>query len=129
MAKEVSNHTLQPTALVHEAYLRLVGGGDRITPQAPAAATDSCRTGVKNSGSRWRRPPAAGGPWVWMSPWMLTTTSCCVHEALFRLEKEDDQSAELIKLAQMHESLIFVQEELVLCSRMALSLHHSRIGP
>src|SRR5437763_5472124 len=26
MAEEKSGHTLQPTALVHEAYLRLVGG-------------------------------------------------------------------------------------------------------
>jgi RNA polymerase sigma factor (TIGR02999 family) len=29
MASEAPNHTLQPTALVHEAYLRLVGGADR----------------------------------------------------------------------------------------------------
>jgi RNA polymerase sigma factor (TIGR02999 family) len=28
MAREASGHTLQPTALVHEAYLRLVGSGD-----------------------------------------------------------------------------------------------------
>jgi len=28
MASEPSGHTLQPTALVHEAYFRLVGGGD-----------------------------------------------------------------------------------------------------
>jgi RNA polymerase sigma factor (TIGR02999 family) len=28
MARESSEHTLQPTALVHEAYLRLVGSGD-----------------------------------------------------------------------------------------------------
>jgi RNA polymerase sigma factor (TIGR02999 family) len=28
MADESPGHTLQPTALVHEAYLRLVGGGD-----------------------------------------------------------------------------------------------------
>src|SRR5437762_13920682 len=27
MAQEQPGHTLQPTALVHEAYLRLVGGG------------------------------------------------------------------------------------------------------
>src|SRR5688500_7381908 len=29
MAAEAPGHTLQPTALVHEAYLRLVGGADR----------------------------------------------------------------------------------------------------
>jgi RNA polymerase sigma factor (TIGR02999 family) len=29
MAAEPAGHTLQPTALVHEAYLRLVGGPDR----------------------------------------------------------------------------------------------------
>src|SRR5437588_9098591 len=28
MAAEAADHTLQPTALVHEAYLRLVGPGD-----------------------------------------------------------------------------------------------------
>lgn len=29
MAQEAAGHTLQPTALVHEAWLRLVGDGDR----------------------------------------------------------------------------------------------------
>src|SRR5215813_7028688 len=29
MGEEKPGHTLQPTALVHEAYLRLVGGGER----------------------------------------------------------------------------------------------------
>ena len=29
MANEAAGHTLQPTALVHEAYLRLVGSPDR----------------------------------------------------------------------------------------------------
>src|ERR1043166_9031751 len=29
MGQERSDHTLQPTALVHEAYLRLVGQADR----------------------------------------------------------------------------------------------------
>src|SRR6187397_679767 len=29
MTAEAPGHTLQPTALVHEAYLRLVGGGER----------------------------------------------------------------------------------------------------
>ena len=30
LAQERANHTLQPTALVHEAYLRLVGPGDVV---------------------------------------------------------------------------------------------------
>ena len=29
MLRESAGHTLQPTALVHEAWLRLVGDGDR----------------------------------------------------------------------------------------------------
>ena len=29
MAQEAAGQTLQPTALVHEAWLQLVGGGDR----------------------------------------------------------------------------------------------------
>lgn len=33
MEREPSGHTLQPTALVHEAYLRLVGAGDGSEPK------------------------------------------------------------------------------------------------
>ena len=44
MANEMSGQTLQPTALVHEAWLRLVKDGDRTwqnrAPLAPSAATD-----------------------------------------------------------------------------------------
>src|SRR5215468_10085366 len=30
MANELAGQTLQPTALVHEAWLRMVGGGERV---------------------------------------------------------------------------------------------------
>src|SRR5438128_1765277 len=33
MAQEAPGHTLQPTALVHEAYLRLVASGDASAPR------------------------------------------------------------------------------------------------
>ena len=39
MAAEGPGHTLQPTALVHEAYLRLVGSGD--APVGKRAAISS----------------------------------------------------------------------------------------
>ena len=85
MAKEVSNHTLQPTALVHEAYLRLVGGGDQGWANRKhffAAAAESMRRILVERARKKQRLRHGGHlqqvtSGVWMSPWMLTTTSCC----------------------------------------------------
>jgi RNA polymerase sigma-70 factor, ECF subfamily len=45
MRAERTGHTLQPSALVHEAYMRLRGGGDRFVNRAPffASAAEAIR--------------------------------------------------------------------------------------
>ena len=45
MAKEVSNHTLQPTALVHEAYLRLDVGIKSSGGQVSDPLVEPCAKG------------------------------------------------------------------------------------
>src|SRR5208283_3972307 len=67
MAQEAAGQTLQPTALVHEAWLQLVGGGDRTWKDRAhffGAAADAMRrilidnarrkTALKRGGDRER---------------------------------------------------------------------------
>lgn len=64
MAGEKSGHTLQPTALVHEAYLRLVGGGERAWDSRGhffAAAAEAMRRIVVESARRKSRLKHGGG--------------------------------------------------------------------
>src|SRR3954469_23785804 len=64
LAHERPGQTLQPTALVHEAYLRLVGGGDEPGWNSRghffAAAAESVRRSLVESAGR-RRPARHGG--------------------------------------------------------------------
>ena len=53
LAQEKPGQTLQPTALVHEAYLRLVGGGGVGRPGAVLGQPRSRRCAASSS-----RPPA-----------------------------------------------------------------------
>lgn len=108
LAKEPEGQTLQATALVHEAYLRLVG----TDPAKPwnnrghffgAAAEAMRRILVENA--RRKAAQKRGGEWERVS-WTdhdLPMTSAddhilAVHEALDRLEREDPQAAALVKL-------------------------------
>ena len=64
LAAEPSGQTLQPTALVHEAYLRLVGGGDRGWDGRGhffAAAAEAMRRIVVENARRKRRLRHGGG--------------------------------------------------------------------
>ena len=107
MARENPSQTLQPTALVHEAWLRL--GGD----QQPAwqnrahfiaAAAEAMRrilTDRARSKHRLRR----GGDWQRVDVEQVTValedtdeTVLAVHEALDRLAARDPLKAEIIKL-------------------------------
>ena len=85
LAQERSGHTLQPTALVHEVYLRLFGGPVRGLPagetalEEPPALLRRRRRGHAADPGR-RRPAgragtsaAAGGP---ASPWIPTGSPC-----------------------------------------------------
>ena len=64
LAAEPSGQTLQPTALVHEAYLRLVGAGDRGWDSRGhffAAAAEAMRRIVVESARRKSRIKHGGG--------------------------------------------------------------------
>src|SRR6476469_5626347 len=65
MAAESPDHTLQPTALVHEAYLRLVGPADHLRWDGrghffAAAAEAMRRVLVDRARDRGRRKRAGG---------------------------------------------------------------------
>jgi RNA polymerase sigma-70 factor (ECF subfamily) len=66
MAAERAGHTLQPTALVHEAYLRLVGPGD-VTWQNRShffgAAARAIRR-ILTDHARGRNRAKRGGGWT-----------------------------------------------------------------
>jgi RNA polymerase sigma factor (TIGR02999 family) len=65
MANEAPHHTLQPTALVHEAYLRLVGSGDAERWEGRghffAAAAEAMRRILVNHARDRKRLKRGGG--------------------------------------------------------------------
>jgi RNA polymerase sigma factor (TIGR02999 family) len=107
MAKESSNHTLQPTALVHEAYLRLVGKGDQGWVNRKhffAAAAESMRRILVESARRKQRLRHGGHlervelVGIDVAVEADEDQILLIHESIQRLEQEDPESAELIKL-------------------------------
>jgi RNA polymerase sigma factor (TIGR02999 family) len=107
MVKENPGHTLQPTALVHEAYLRLLGDADQHWENRRhffAAAAEAMRRILVENARRKQRQ-RHGGEWkrVDLAGLDVAVTAeddqlLLVNEALAKLEKEDPESAELIKL-------------------------------
>jgi RNA polymerase sigma factor (TIGR02999 family) len=107
MVGQPADFTLQPTALVHEAYLRLVGSPD---PQWCgrahffAAAAEAMRHILVDRARRKGRARHGGGlRRVDLEHLDLpgpedTDLVLAVHEALDRLAQHDPTSAELIKL-------------------------------
>lgn len=110
MAQERTEHTLQATALVHEAYLRLIGEEDARWDGRGhffAAAAEAMRrilieharrkNALKNGGQREKveldddLPPIA-------SPCDNVDDLLALDEALERLAAEDPSKAELVKL-------------------------------
>ena len=112
MAQEKPGQTLQATALVHEAYLRLVASGDTSAPREQhwnsrghffAAAAEAMRRilverarhkqSARAGGGRRREELAdvAGGEGRGDDLLLL-------HEALEKLEKKDKRKADLVKL-------------------------------
>jgi RNA polymerase sigma factor (TIGR02999 family) len=108
MKSERADHTLQPTALVHEAYLKLV---DVPNPQTWenrghffAAAAEAMRR-ILIDASRKRHSLKRGGAWHRMSLEDLAVGEADsaemlldVDEALTRFAKVDSKAAELVKL-------------------------------
>jgi RNA polymerase sigma factor (TIGR02999 family) len=108
MAHERPGQTLQATALVHEAYLRLMDG----EPQRPwngrghffAAAAEAMRR-ILVERARHRRSLKAGGgrrredlPDIALTGPEEQLDLLALHEALARLEQKDRRRAELVKL-------------------------------
>ncbi|MCD6050880.1 MAG: polymerase sigma factor SigL [Verrucomicrobia bacterium] len=108
MAQEAAHHTLQPTALVHEAWLRLVGedGQQQFANRAHffAAAAEAMRR-ILIERARRRQVLVKGGyaereddfesRLVLQAP---DEELLAIHEALNELAQADPQAATLVKL-------------------------------
>lgn len=107
MAREAPGQTLQPTALVHEAWLRLVGGGSESFANRAhffACAAEAMRR-ILIERARRRRVLARGGyadrEELTESKLVVPTRDdelLTIHEALDRLAAEDAGAANLVKL-------------------------------
>lgn len=108
LAQERAGQTLQATALVHEAYLRLVGGESEAHWNSrghffAAAAEAMRRILVDNSRRKQRLKHGGAGQRVELAEESLSFESpaadiLAVHEALEQLTQQDPQTAELVKL-------------------------------
>ena len=108
MAHEKVGHTLQPTALVHEAYVRLVEGDKAQHWNSrghffAAAAEAMRRILVERARSKGRVKRGGGAKRLELDEHLLVTDDraeelLAVHEALEELERHDAQAAALVKL-------------------------------
>jgi RNA polymerase sigma factor (TIGR02999 family) len=100
MDREPPGHTLQPTALVHEAYLRLFGDNGPIWENRAhffAAAGGARRHGqLKRGGGRARVPLSEDLPDP--APVDDPLSALAVDEALGKLEQFDPRLADIVKL-------------------------------
>jgi RNA polymerase sigma factor (TIGR02999 family) len=107
MAHEAAGQTLQPTALVHEAWLRLVGAEDRGFENRAhffAAAAEAMRRILVDSARRKQRVKHGGGQrrielsQVDVAAASDDETVLAVSDALDKLASRDALGAELIRL-------------------------------
>ncbi len=108
MAHEAAGHTLQPTALVHEAWLRLIGDGAPSSWQSrghffAAAATAMRRILVENARRRHRLKRGGGEAHVSVDDVDVAAPGpnediLQVHEALTKLEQVSPQQARIVEL-------------------------------
>ena len=108
MKQEAAGQTLQPTALVHEAYLRLVDNreADNWDSRAHffAAAAEAMRRILVDRARRRARPKHGGDRQrVKFEEFLASDFSqneqvLAIHEALQLLEREDEAKARLVKL-------------------------------
>jgi RNA polymerase sigma factor (TIGR02999 family) len=107
LAREQPGHTLQATALVHEAYLRLLGGGEQSWENRRhffSAAAEAMRriliekarekSAQKRGGRMWRRELSENNVAEQAPPEELLA----INEALDRLAALDGEAASLVKL-------------------------------
>lgn len=107
MAGERADHTLQATALVHEAYLRLLGGHDHDwanRAQFFVAAAEAMRRILIEHARAFRGPRRGGGLRKWPADVIdLATVEdpeqiLALDEAVSRLEQQDADAARVVRL-------------------------------
>jgi RNA polymerase sigma factor (TIGR02999 family) len=108
LAHEKPGQTLQPTALVHEAYLRLVGGSERQhwagRAHFFAAAAEAMRRILIDNARRKRRHKHGGGlvrrelDTECLAAPEASEELLALSEALDKLAASEPQVAELVKL-------------------------------
>jgi RNA polymerase sigma factor (TIGR02999 family) len=108
LAQEKPGQTLQPTALVHEAYLRLVAAGDEAAWENRrhffAAAAEAMRRILIDQARRKKRQKRGGGrlrvdlDQVEVPDAARGADLLALDEALDALAREAPQKAELVKL-------------------------------
>ena len=107
MAHEAAGHTLQPTALVHEAWLRLAGEENQKWDGRGhffAAAAESMRR-ILIERARRKNALKRGGDFervnlddVDVAALADGDTLLLINDALMKLEKEDPDAAQVVKL-------------------------------
>jgi RNA polymerase sigma factor (TIGR02999 family) len=107
MSQERRDHTLQATALVHEAYLRLLGDNERSwTNRAHffAAASEAMRR-ILIDHARARQGPKRGGDRKKLPSDVLDLAVIddpdqimALDEAISRLEEQDAEAARVVRL-------------------------------
>jgi RNA polymerase sigma factor (TIGR02999 family) len=105
MAEEAAGHTLQPTALVHEAYLRLVGDQqfESRSHFFAAAAEAMRRILIENARGKSAQKRGGGGHRVDLDPVLFASPDqpddlLALNEALDELEQVEPEVASLVKL-------------------------------
>ena len=107
MAREAAGHTLQPTALVHEAWLRLGGDAQPAWTNRghflATAAEAMRRILVESARRRLRQKRGGGAVRIELDECQIEAPAddekmIQVHEALDALANEDSQKAEIVKL-------------------------------
>jgi RNA polymerase sigma factor (TIGR02999 family) len=109
LSREIPGQTLQATALVHEAYIRLVKGGDQDWHSRGhffSAAAEAMRRILVDSARR-KKGPRHGGDHIQVTlneSLLSKSKTVCVEdlialdEAMAKLERIDTTKAELVKL-------------------------------
>ena len=105
MVKELPGQTLQPTALVHEAWLRLVGNGDRTWQNRAhffGAASEAMRRILVENARRKSRLKHGGGlarsdiGEVELADTTPDDKVLLIDEALEQLKKEDPEKERIV---------------------------------
>jgi RNA polymerase sigma factor (TIGR02999 family) len=135
LARERPGQTLQATALVHEAWMRLVGSGSRqeFTSRSHffgAAAEAMRRILVDNARHKLCQKRGGDHQRVDLNPLDLLTTAppdelLAVDDALEALAKDDPQAAELVKLRYYAGFSVAEAAEMIGISRSTAYEHWS----